>query len=257
MSSTPLPLPDPKLTHGPYRPFACDPGWSEAWWWFWIPLLLALFVIASSQLSPGWYLRHVLPEGYGALEFLQFVLALGALYIAVRLLFRPFVRARPLVFTVTLLGALGSLYIAGEEMSWGQHFFHWNTPEYWALVNRQQETNLHNTYYIFEKLPRSILEIGVVVGGILVPLAAYFYPWLRACRVSLFLPAAAILPAAIGVMLFKGIDRLQQINVMTSPVARPSETVETYLYLFILFFFIVYRRRIGELEAAQGAVARR
>ncbi len=50
------------------------------------------------------------------------------------------------MFAVTLIGALGSLYIAGEEMSWGQHFFHWNTPEYWAEVNRQQETNLHNTY---------------------------------------------------------------------------------------------------------------
>ena len=72
-----------------------------------------------------------------------------------RLLFDPFVRRRPLVFTVTIIGALSCLYIAGEEMSWGQHFFHWNTPEYWAEVNRQEETNLHNTYAIFEKWPRA------------------------------------------------------------------------------------------------------
>ena len=43
----------------------------------------------------------------------------------------------PLVFAVAVIGALSCLYIAGEEMSWGQHFFHWNTPEYWAMVNRQ------------------------------------------------------------------------------------------------------------------------
>jgi hypothetical protein len=252
MEAASLPLPDPKIPQGPYRPFTCDPGWSEAWWWLGIPVAAAVFVIGSYQLHPDWYHRHILPEGYGALEFAQFLLALWAMIIAARLLFRPFVRARPMVLTVTLIGALGSLYIAGEEMSWGQHFFHWNTPEYWALVNRQQETNLHNTYYIFEKLPRSILEIGVAVGGLIVPLAAYVYPWLRACRVSLFLPAAAIVPTALTAMLFKGLDRLQQLDIMTSPVARPSESVETYLYLFILFYFIVYRRRIDELEAASG-----
>jgi hypothetical protein len=253
MPQTQLPLPDPKLPHGPYRPFSCDPGWSEAWWWLVIPVAVALFIVGSYQLAPDWYHRRILPEGYGALEFTQFVLALSAMFIAALLLFRPFVRARPLVFAVALIGALGSLYIAGEEMSWGQHFFHWNTPEYWAMVNRQQETNLHNTYYVFEKLPRSILEIGVVVGGLIVPLAAWLYPWLRACRVSLLLPPAAIVPTALIAMLFKGLDRLQQLDVMAAPVARPSESVELYLYFFILLYFIVYRRRIGELEAAERA----
>jgi disulfide bond formation protein DsbB len=66
---------------------------------------------------------------------------LAALFIAVRLLFRPLVHRRPFVFAVTIISALSCLYIAGEEMSWGQHFFHWNTPEYWAMVNRQEETN--------------------------------------------------------------------------------------------------------------------
>ena len=118
-----------------------------------------------------------------------------------RLVFDPFLRARPFVLTVSIIGALSCFYIAGEEMSWGQHFFHWNTPEYWAEVNRQQETNLHNTYAIFEKTPRSILELGIAIGGLGVPLAAYFYP-LRACRVSLFLPATALLPTAMGAMFF-------------------------------------------------------
>jgi hypothetical protein len=66
-----------------------------------------------------------------------------------------------------MVGALSCLYIAGEEASWGQHFFHWNTPDYWAMINRQEETNLHNTYAIFEKTPRSILEVGIFVGGLM------------------------------------------------------------------------------------------
>lgn len=34
--------------------------------------------------------------------------------------------------------------IAGEEISWGQWFLHWETPEQIASVNLQNETNLHN-----------------------------------------------------------------------------------------------------------------
>ena len=41
----------------------------------------------------------------------------GGLLIAGGLSFLPFVRARRLVFTVAMIGALSCLYIAGEEMS--------------------------------------------------------------------------------------------------------------------------------------------
>jgi hypothetical protein len=195
----------------------------------------------------------VLPEGYGILEISHFFIPLIGLWIAGRLLFKPFVRARPFVFAVALIGAISCLYIAGEEMSWGQHFFHWNTPEYWAEVNRQEETNLHNTYAIFEKTPRSLLELSIAIGGLGVPFAAIFYPWLRACRASLFLPANALVPLAIGAMFFKLIDRLQQGHIATL-LDRPSETIETYLYVFIAAYLVVYARRISELEAAEGAL---
>jgi hypothetical protein len=203
---------------------------------------------------PHFYLRYVLPEGYGLLEVSHFFIPLFGLFIAASLLLLPFVRARPFVFTVALVAALSCLYIAGEEMSWGQHFFHWNTPEYWAMVNRQEETNLHNTYAIFEKTPRSILEIGIFVGGLMVPLAAIFYPWLRACRASLFLPADALVPTALGAFFFKLLDRAQQLGFVDTILQRPSETIETYLYFFILAYLIVYARRLKALEVAEGAL---
>jgi hypothetical protein len=247
------PLPDPKIPQGPYRPFTCDPGWNEAWWWLGIPLLVALFTVGTYQLAPHFYFRYVLPEGYGLLEVSHFFIPLFGLFIAASLLLLPFVRARPVAFTVALVAALSCLYIAGEEMSWGQHFFHWNTPEYWAMVNRQEETNLHNTWAIFEKTPRSMLEVGIFVGGLIVPLAAMFYPWLRACRASLFLPADALAPTALGAFLFKLLDRLQQGNYVGTILQRPSETIETYLYFVILADLIVYARRIKHLEMAEGA----
>jgi hypothetical protein len=154
---------------------------------------------------------------------------------------------------VAALGALSCLYIAGEEMSWGQHFFYWDTPAYWAEVNRQQETNLHNTISAFDQKPRSVLEVLVVIGGLLVPLAAAINPRVRANRFSLFLPPAAIVPTALGAVAFKIVDRLHQAGYLRDVIQRPSETIETYLYFFILLYLIVFARRIKELEASQGA----
>ena len=73
------PLPDPKIPHGPYRPFTSDPGWSEAWWWLGLPLFVAAFTIGSYWLSAEWYDRGVLPEGYGIVVLAQFFIPLFGL----------------------------------------------------------------------------------------------------------------------------------------------------------------------------------
>ena len=36
------------------------------------------------------------------------------------------------------------VFLGMEEISWGQHLFGWQTPEAFALLNDQGETNLHN-----------------------------------------------------------------------------------------------------------------
>jgi len=243
-----IPFPDPIIPHGPYRSFTVDPGWSEVWWWLGVPVLVAIWLLVTWQIVPGWYSKWVIPEGYGILEFSQFVTMVAALFIAVRLLLKPFVRKRPFVFAITIISALSCLYTAGEEMSWGQHFFHWNTPEYWAMVNRQQETNLHNVYPAFEQWPRAILEIGVVIGGIIVPIAAAIFPRIRSNRLSLFLPPAALLSTAVIAMLFKLTGTLSQKGYIPELVHRPSEAIESYLYYFILAYLIVFARRIRQLE---------
>ena len=56
------------------------------------------------------------------------------------------------------------------------------------MKNAQNETNLHNAGVLFNSLPRYLMGFGVLTGGLGVPLAAAFYPKLRA---SLFLPPAA------------------------------------------------------------------
>ncbi|MEC9367209.1 MAG: hypothetical protein VX871_00770 [Pseudomonadota bacterium] len=246
-----LPLPDPLRTGGRFRPFANDPGRDEAWWWLGIPAALAIFLLAVNAISPAFYEAWILPEGYGFLELGHFLIPIPGLVIALALLARPWVRRRRLVTLVVVIGALACFYIAGEEQSWGQHFFNWQTPGYWAEINRQQETNLHNTMDLFDKKPRALLEIGVLVGGLIIPVAALFLPWIRRNRWSLFLPAAAIMPVSAGALFFKLMATVQKEAGVDALVLRPAEATESYLYLFILFYLVMFARRVRELEAAE------
>lgn len=74
---------------------------------------------------------------------------------------------------------LGSLYIGLEEISFGQSVFGWETPESWMALNYQNETNLHNTSKWLNQKPRLILEVGIIVGGLIIPALNKFKPkWL-------------------------------------------------------------------------------
>jgi hypothetical protein len=40
---------------------------------------------------------------------------------------------------------------AGEEISWGQHYLHYETPEFWKSRNVQQELTVHNLIYLNQR----------------------------------------------------------------------------------------------------------
>ena len=67
---------------------------------------------------------------------------------------------------------------------------------------------------------RHAAPVVASASGLGMPIAAIFYPWLRACRVSLFLPANAMVPLAIGAMFFKVVDRLEQGHHVGSSTGR-------------------------------------
>ncbi|MGI8852656.1 MAG: hypothetical protein ACR2GC_05070 [Methyloceanibacter sp.] len=239
-----LPLPDPKLPAGSYRPFASDPGWNEAWWWLGIPVAIAIFVFVSYRLSPDWYNLWVTREGIGVLELVQFIMMVIGLAIAVQLLL-------PLVLLMTILAAMTCLYIGGEEVSWGQHIFYLEEIGHVTDVNKSGEFGIHNAYESFEKVSRAILQFAVIAGGLLVPIWCALAPRWRASRFALFLPSAIMVPAALGVVLFKLVELLAKTKTVQL-AGRPSEAVEFYLYFFILAYLIVFERRISEMETDEA-----
>ncbi len=142
-------------------------------WWLWLPV--AVFV-GIAIIDP--FLGHAHGDAWmyaenGILETLQWLVSAAAFFVGLACL--RYAKGRPWLMLWLMLGAMGSLYITLEEISYGQHIFKWETPEYWQAINDQNETNLHNTSSWFDQKPRLILLIGTVIGGLILP-------FVRRCR---------------------------------------------------------------------------
>jgi len=110
------------------------------------------------------------PEGGGIAENGTVLVLLPGIVAGVAVL-RHYHRRLPGWFVGWVLGwILACVYFAGEEASWGQHYFHWVMPETLKDLNDQSETNLHNVSHWFDQKPRTLVELWAVVAGLLLPL---------------------------------------------------------------------------------------
>ena len=100
---------------------------------------------------------------------------------------------RPHLF-LAATALLGVLYVAaaGEELSWGQHFFKFAAPEFFQKHNAQREANLHNLVVQGVKINRLIFGTGLFVGIVaycsVVPLAYRRSPAIRRLVDALAIP---------------------------------------------------------------------
>jgi hypothetical protein len=109
------------------------------------------------------------------------------------------VQGPPRVFC--LLFAVFMLFVAAEEVSWGQRFLGFTTPEFLS-TNQQGESNLHN----LRGFPRELYPLVMLAWGVVLPLAnlarpAWFArmsfpvpPWF--CTVCVLLGLAVHTPAS-------------------------------------------------------------
>src|SRR5690606_32673538 len=138
------------------------------------------------------------------------------------------------------LAALGCLYTGGEEVSWGQQFFKWATPESWLAINDQQETNFHNTSSWLDQKPRLILELGVIFGGLVLPLINRKRPGLVPGWLKTIAPPAKFAVIASIVLIVKILDKIADHGGFAL-FHRPSEIIEIYIYYFILLYLLALR----------------
>ncbi|MGB5327676.1 MAG: hypothetical protein WBO58_05590, partial [Gammaproteobacteria bacterium] len=136
-------------------------------WWLYLPVLffclryaIALFTNATTGLE-SWFRDEL-----GVIENLTVVLLVMALFYTVRLIVAHADSMDLRFKTFLVLYCLGCIYFAGEEASWGQHWFGWQTSEFFQEINTQGETNLHNTTNLLDRLPKGIVSLLIFIGGI-------------------------------------------------------------------------------------------
>lgn len=105
--------------------------------------------------------------GEWAQEVAWFVAFVLAVVVTIRLA-RSGDRTLTILYSVLVLGLF---FIVGEEVSWGQRIFGFDTPDYLEETNRQRELNVHNMFGIQTWFSWAMFLVGLY--GTAVPLALW------------------------------------------------------------------------------------
>lgn len=120
--------------------------------------------------SPMGYILATYENLYG--EWLQVFLFAAAMVLSLRVVTRT---GHPYRWFFALLG-LACFYVVGEEVSWGQQVFDWDSPAFFESNNLQGETNLHNMVTgPFSTWLKQAIEWGLAIAlvgyGLIYPVA--------------------------------------------------------------------------------------
>lgn len=145
-------------------------------------VILLIFLLYSFDYSLGWGMNLMLPEIYlftngtgnsgyhpfiwNESGFIENIQALILFLTILQLIFLFFLKKNVslLLRYFMILNIVGISYIFFEEISWGQHFFNYKSPEIFLnknslFYNRQGEFNLHNISNMFNEIPRALILI--------------------------------------------------------------------------------------------------
>lgn len=151
------------------------------------------------------------------------------------------VESSGLLKTWLLVLIAGATYFALEELSYGQHIFGWGTPETLREMNDQEETNLHNTHALFDQVPRALLTIGILVGGILLPLYRRFFnkPLAQSNPFYWQWPTLDCVTIGLMVLLIRPVFSILDITVVST-----GEVKEQFFATFILLYCLSLHGRL-------------
>ena len=155
-------------------------------------LILAVLVYAwaLNVFNPDLYYRSLQEDEY--LEWATVYAFLGAAVVAWVAAARRRRATGELPWFLVGVG-LFCVFVAGEEISWGQRIFTYRPPVYFLENNFQQEMNLHN---VVDTDLRKLALKGVILGyGVLLPFLAPVPPSRKLLeRMGVDAPAVAIAP---------------------------------------------------------------
>ena len=225
------------------------------WMWLWFPPLILFAQIGAKAVSEEFY-RDTMRHETGVVELGTVLFLVVATIFGLRLFIDRERLPAKWMGAWMLMFTLGCIYFGGEEASWGQHYFGWGTPEALAAVNAQQETNLHNISGAFDQLPRNLLGLGVLIGGLILPITRRVRSgsWSAAeGPLGWLMPTAICLPTAFFVVFVSLPEKIVEGLGHEMPYLldfSPGETKEYYFGLFLMLYAWSLWRRRPQLAAA-------
>lgn len=194
------------------------------------------------------YVYNFIWNENGIVEYLQVLFLIFAIINFFKILInRTFYQTSSIFIYFIYLYFLGLIYFFLEEISYGQHIFSWNTPDFLINFNNQGETNLHNVSNLFNELPRSLLLIWCSLSFIIVKkfeknkdlknIRLFIFPSKKLRKIS-FLILIFVLPD----LVLKKLNLYMEYPLHVHP---PVEYIENYeLFSFFTFNYI----RLSELH---------
>jgi hypothetical protein len=127
------------------------------------PLLYVLLLYGVVYFLPFGIFKSWATGEDGPAEWLQFAGYAGAFVCCVRVLWQRRRRWRSLSWLAWLALTLFCLYVAGEEVSWGERIGGWGI-EAVRQINAQKETNFHNIPAVQNYMHVSFIAAGLLFG---------------------------------------------------------------------------------------------
>ena len=202
-------------------------------------ILLVIWTFTIPEMVPEAFLDDL--EGGGIVEHGTVIFLMGAVFAGVWTLIR-YRRALPnkLIVAYVLLWTIAALFFAGEEASWGQHYFNWESPAIFKHLNKQQETNIHNMSSWFNQKPRLLVETCVMITGILLPLlrlkrrrmpppsSMHYWIW----------PTFVCLPVTMLLIWLRVLEIVLKVSIGSEFMLLSFGSAEYREYNLAIFFFI-------------------
>lgn len=164
-----------------------------------ITFLICLFflLVYSLDYNIGTELKYLYPNTYfrisagaggydpflwnenGIIENVQTIFLLINLFVLIKLaIYR---QTRNNILIVMILYLIGIFYIFGEEISWGQHFLKFDTPNIFLekdniFYNKQAEMNIHNISNLFNEIPKFLVLFWCSFSILLLRFLKYSVP---------------------------------------------------------------------------------
>ena len=158
-----------------------------------MPIIFLALIWLGFWISPNFYFTYMLEENnreYQIIEILTFLSAAlaGGILMYVTHQFWVLHSVEAAIWVGIL--ALATVFFAGEEISWGQSYFQWDTPQWWGdYISR--ETNFHNSRAEHANSIRLTHWGGVFLLAMFV-----IFPilWINQSRIGLSLNLAPAMP---------------------------------------------------------------